>query len=83
MPKWIRYRFKTKAIKDYRPIIFNEKYPWWCSGESDDDVTIVAYLPKAADLNDYWDDATEIETTAHESIEFTERFSEPDYFIKS
>ena len=28
---WKRYRFYTHAIEDYRPLIFNPKYPWWCS----------------------------------------------------
>ena len=79
--KWKRYRFKTKSIKDYRPLIFNPKYPWWCSGESDTDATIVAYLPKDDDLSKYWDDAFDIEFTEQESITFSGRFSKPDYFV--
>lgn len=78
--EWIRYRFKTQSIKDYRPLIFNPKYPWWCSGESDEDVTIVAFLPRSEDLSIYWDDAFDIDFTEHEEITFSGRFTKPDYF---
>lgn len=32
----IRYRFKTKAVDDNRPLINMEKIqmPWWCSAEA-------------------------------------------------
>jgi hypothetical protein len=58
---WRRYRFYTKEIEDYRPLIFNPKYPWWCSGYGDDCVIIIAYLPKGEDLFDYWGDAYNID----------------------
>ena len=47
---WRRYRFKTKSIDDYRPLVFNPKYPWWCSGEGNDYVNIIAYLPAGEKL---------------------------------
>ncbi|MBG9693224.1 hypothetical protein ABD91_21025 [Lysinibacillus sphaericus] len=78
---WKRYRFKTKSTKDYRPLIFNPKYPWWCSGEGDGYVVIVAYLPEKDDLFKYWDDAYEVEYAEEKEITFTERFSKPDYYI--
>lgn len=81
--KWIRYRFQTRSIDDYRPIIFNPKYPWWCSGENDETATIIAWLPKGEKLKKYWDDATNIEFTEHEKIEFTSRFPKPSYFVES
>lgn len=81
--KWIRYRFYTKA-EDYRPIIFNHRYPWWCSGETmDGKAIIVAYLPENESLFKYWDDAFNIDKEACEKIEFTERFPKPDYFVES
>ena len=80
---WKRYRFKTKSIKDYRPLIFNPKYPWWCSGDNEECVTIVCYLPKGENLLQYWDDAFAIDTTEHETIEFTSRFDKPEYFVES
>ena len=78
---WKRYRFKTKAHPDYRPLIFNPKYPWWCSGFDDNDNhTIIAYLPEDEDLFKYWDDAYEIDYTTSDEIEFTSRFPKPSYF---
>jgi hypothetical protein len=78
--KWRRYRFSTKSVNDYRPIIFNPKYPWWCSGENKSSVTIIAYLPETEDLMKYWDDAEDTEFTEHDEIEFTDRFPKPDYY---
>ena len=82
---WKRYRFKTKSVDDYRPLEFNPKYPWWCSGTAGDDsyATIIAYLPKDEDLLKYWDDAYDIEFTEEDEIVFTSRFSRPDYFVES
>lgn len=80
--KWKRYRFKTYSIKDYRPLIFNPKYPWWCSGESEDAAVIVSYLPENEDLLKYWDDAFDIKFTEEDSIKFSSRFPKPKYFIE-
>ena len=79
---WIRYRLQTKSVDDYRPLIFNAKYPWWCSGTAGDGsaATIIAYLPKGEDLLKYWDDAYDITQTEHEEIEFSSRFPKPKYF---
>jgi len=84
MKPWRRYRFKTRAVADYRPLIFNPAYPWWCSGEAGDGahVIIVAYLPAEANLLDYWDDAFEVEFTEAEAIQFSSRFPKPEYFQK-
>lgn len=79
---WLRYRFRTASIGDYRPLLFNPKFPWWCSGQSDSHATIIAWLPKGESLEKYWDDAEGIEFTEHEKIEFTGRFPKPDYFIE-
>lgn len=87
--KWRRYRFYTKSTEDYRPLIFNPQYPWWCSGYSlggtiDEpeysSAVIIAYLPEDEDLTKYWDDASDVEFTEHEGIEFSDRFPKPDYF---
>jgi hypothetical protein len=77
---WRRYRFKTKALDDYRPLIFNPKYPWWCSGEGDDYAIIIAYLPPTEGLFRYWDDAYDIDFDLRDEITFTSRFPKPDYF---
>ena len=85
--KWKRYRLKTYAVTDYRPLVFNEKYPFWCSGYGENSngeyAVIIAYLPKDEDLLKYWDDAFEVEFTEEESISFSSRFQKPEYFVES
>ena len=85
--KWNRHRLKTYAVEDNRPLIFNEKYPWWCSGYGEDSKgdysVIIAYLPTDEDILKYWDDAFEIESTEEDSISFSSRFPKPEYFIES
>ena len=76
---WKRYRFKTYE-DDYRPLIFNPKYPWWCTGYGDDHYVIVAYLPPEEDLLKYWDDAFDVEYDERDEITFTSRFPKPEYF---
>lgn len=73
---WIRYRFKTKSVEDWRPLIYNPAYPSWCSGYSGDgeSAIIVAYLPVGENLLKYWDDAFQIEEEECEKIVFTDRF---------
>jgi len=87
---WIRYRFKTYSVDDYRPLIFNPKYPWWCSGfatsfedDAGEAAVIIAYLPKGEPLEKYWDDAFDIDQTEENEITFTSRFAKPDYFVES
>jgi len=77
---WRRYRFKTYSVDDYRPLIFNPSYPWWCSGFNDETATIIAYLPVGEELSKYWDDATDIDYTEENEIKFSDRFPKPDYF---
>lgn len=85
---WKRYRFKTYSVEDNRPLVFNPKYPWWCSGsgygENDKDNfdIIIAYLPISEDLLKYWDDAFDIEFTEENEITFSSRFPKPKYFIE-
>ena len=87
MKKWRRYRFKTYSVEDYRPLIFNKKYPWWCTGQGENSegefAIIVAYLPSDVDFFKYWDDAFDVVFTEEEKIIFTSRFPKPKYFIES
>lgn len=48
--KLTRYRFKTSAVDDFRPLI-DMKYvqmPWWCSWQAGDGsyAIIICYLPE-------------------------------------
>lgn len=78
---WKRYRFETRE-EDYRPVLFNPSYPWWCSGYSGDgEIAIIcAYLPEGVNLKEYWPDAAYIQKW-DEDITFTDRFPKPDYYI--
>lgn len=80
--KWKRYRFCTGAVEDCRPLIFNPAYPWWCSGYAGDGsyTIIVAYLPANEVLERYWDDAFDVDYTYEETITFSDRFPQPEYY---
>ena len=79
---WIRYRFVTDA-EDYRPIILNASYPWWCSGFNIlEEAIIIAFLPKTENLTNYWPEAENITEQEVSEITFTDRFSKPDWFIE-
>lgn len=79
---WKRYRFKTKSVDDYRPLVYNAKYPWWCSGEGDDYAIIITYLLEDEDLLKYWDDAFDITFDKYEEITFSDRFPKPVDFLE-
>lgn len=81
----IRYRFKTKSVDDYRPLI-DMKYiqmPWWCTGSACDGnyVTIVCYLPTNENLLNYWGDAYDIEEDWSDEIVYTDRFPKPSWIV--
>lgn len=75
------YRFKTKAVDDYRPLIDMKEIqmPWWSTGYGINHVTIVCYLPKGEDLFKYWDDAYDIDSEERNEIKYTDRFPKPDW----
>ena len=79
--KW--YRFKTKAVDDYRPLkdMAEIQTPWWCTGTAMDDsyAIIVCYLPDNENLYDYWDDAYDIDTEDRPEIVYTDRFRKPEW----
>ena len=78
-----RYRFKTKSVDDFRPLIdmSSINMPWWSTGESGDGkyATIVCYLPPEEDLMKYWDDAYDIDVEDVEEIKYSSRFPKPDW----
>lgn len=81
MSKYKKYRFKTKALEDYRPLkdMKEIQCPWWCSGEGIDYAIIICYLPTEIDLKEYWDDAYDIDIEEVEKITYTDRFRKPDW----
>lgn len=77
------YRFKTKAVEDYRPLVDMKEIqmPWWCTGFAADDsyAIIVCYLPRYEELEKYWDDAYDIEFKRVSEIVYTDRFRKPEW----
>lgn len=78
-----RYRFKTKSVKDFRPMIDMAPIgmPWWCTGTATNGsyCIIVCYLPNNEDLHKYWDDAYQIEVEDADRIIYTDRFPKPEW----
>lgn len=75
----LKYRFETFSKEDYRPLVFDPRYPWWCTGFTDKTAIIVAYLPEDESLTTYWDDAHRVDVKTEE-ITFSDRFPKPDYY---
>ena len=84
---WKRYRLKTYSVEDSRPLIFDARYPSWCSGYGEDQkgeyAVMVVYLPEGEDLLKYWDDAFDVDVEDREEITFTDRFPKPSYYVES
>ncbi len=80
--KWKRYRFHTKSVDDWRPLIYNPQYPCWCSGYAGDEsyAVVIAFLPVDEDLYKYWDDAYNIEYTEEDQVTFSSRFPKPQSY---
>jgi len=82
-----RWRFKTTAVDDYRPVRFNPKYPWWCSGYGEDErgeyAIIIAYLPVGELIKDYWPEYFDADLTsiAPKPV-FTDRFYKPVWYVE-
>ena len=81
MPELIRYRFKTRSVDDYRPMVDMKDIgmPWWCTGVAGDGsyAVIVCYLPGREELSKYWNDAYDIEMRCQKEIIYTSRFPKP------
>ena len=72
-------RFKDCG-NDYRPVKWPIKYPYWCTGQSGDSFTIVAYADDVEQILELWPEAHRIETVNAEKIEFTTRFPKPKWY---
>ena len=85
---WVRYRLKTKSVEDWRPLVYDQRFPSWCSGYGGDEsdgtahAVIIIYLPKDEPLSKYYDDAFDIDPDERDCITFTDRFPRPKNFIE-
>jgi hypothetical protein len=84
MGGWVRYRFQTKSVDDPRPLVFDPRYPWWCTGYDGDGsyATVVAYLPAGEPLERYWDDASEVDADECDEPTFSGRFPRPEWLVE-
>lgn len=81
----IRARFyvdKEKCEGDYRPLKWPIKYPYWCSGESEDSFVLVAYVDSIEELKELWPEASDIEYSEEDEVSFSSRFPKPDWYNK-
>ena len=79
----IRARFyvnKKECEGDYRPVKWPIKHPYWCTGESDSDFVLVAYVTTIEELKELWPEASSIDVEEVEKVVFTDRFRKPDWY---
>lgn len=74
----IRARFyikKSDCGNDYRPVKWPIKYPYWCSGKSDDSFILVAYAEDEDSIKELWPEAYDINVLEKDTeVKFTLRF---------
>lgn len=76
----IRARFKTDP-NDPRPVNWPIKHPYWVTGCSGANATIVAYADDEAEIMRNWPDAEEIDVMDDvDTYTYTSRFPKPDWF---
>ena len=76
-----RFYLNIEAVdEDYRPVIWPIKYPYWCSGESENDFILIAYVDSIEDLMKQWPEAHDIDSEEVKKIEFSSRFPKPDWY---
>lgn len=80
----IRARFyikKSDCGNDYRPVKWPIKYPYWCSGESDDSFILVAYAEDEDSIKEFWPEAYDINVLEKDTeVKFTSRFPKPGWY---
>ena len=77
----VRFTVNIKKVKkDYRPVIWPIKYPYWCTGENNKDFILVCYIDTLDNLYKQWPEAENIDYEEIDKIEFTSRFPKPDWY---
>lgn len=78
---WTRFYLNIKEVKgDYRPLVWPIKYPYWCSGETQNDFILVAYVESLDELYKQWPEAKNIDSEEVKKVTFTDRFPKPDWY---
>ena len=56
-------------------------YPYWCSGETDDDFIIVGYAENEKQIMEQWPEAYELDVLEDDcKIEFNSSFTKPSWY---
>ncbi len=78
----IRARFSLVGVKDWRPVVWPIKHPYWVSGyDSADQPVIVAYADDEAEILRLWPEAElPISSDVVDEYVFSDRFPKPDWF---
>lgn len=79
----IRADFKINILEvdyDYRPVKWPIKYPYWCTGEDNDNFFLVAYADDLNQIKELWPEAFEIKVTKVDKITFSSRFPKPEWY---
>lgn len=73
----IRCRFTVKH-KDFRPLHWPIKHPYWCTGyDSDDWPIVVAYADDEAGILENWPEAEDLDSEDADDYFFSDRFPKP------
>ena len=80
----IRARFSLVGVKDWRPVVWPIKHPYWVSGyDSADQPVIVAYADDEAEILRQWPEAElPLDVEPASGYMFTDRFPKPEWFIE-
>lgn len=79
----IRAYFKINILEvdnDYRPVKWPIKYPYWCTGEDNDNFFLVAYADNLNQIKELWPEAFEFKVTKVDKITFASRFPKPEWY---
>lgn len=78
--KLLRVRFFVNP-EDYRPVVWPINHPYWCSGSTDGNYILVAYVESEEEIMRLWPDAVQIDIMSEEEgYTFTDRFPRPDWW---
>jgi hypothetical protein len=75
----IRARFRV-ADRDFRPMNWPIKHPYWRSGEGEGYSVLIAYADDEKEIMLNWPDATHIDAEPCDTYTFTSRFPCPKWF---
>lgn len=78
--KLYRARFYVNP-DDYRPVVWPIDHPYWCSGSTEENSIIVAYIESEKEILRLWPEAINIDMDVEvDGYYFTDRFNRPEWW---